>query len=282
MSNSSANAILATIPHLSGPNYSVWAPVMEAYLSSQGQWRILFRAAPQPEYPTHTVIKQDEKGKDISVTEPDTSADPINEETVEKWEDTNSQARGNINLRLHSAIVYKYKHIYDAGILWSTLKAEFGSPGITATYKEFKAAIELTIPENSDPSLTVNKLIGHFARMEEAKCPFPEHLRCLIFLTKLPSNMNSLAQLITQKDDLSKLKMEEIRHMVTLAWEQSPSNKKGGPFGGQAQAKKISAVKRQGGNPSFKQQLQDEAPSPSTSAQPQECGEGNQRGRGGN
>jgi len=117
--------------------------------------------------------------------------------------------------------------------------------------------------------------------MEEAKCPFPEHLRCLILLTKFPSNMNALAQLITQKDDLSKLRMDEIRRMVTLAWEQSPSNKKGGTFG-QAQAKKISAVKRQGGNPSFKQQLQDNAPSPSTSAQPQERGEGNQRGRGGN
>ena len=69
--------------------------------------------------------------------------------------------------------------------------------------------------------------------------------------------------------------------MVTLAWEQSASNKKGGSFG-QAQAKKLSAVKRQGGNPSFKQQLQDDTPSPSTSAQPQERGEGNQRGRGGN
>jgi len=239
MSGSSANAILATIPHLTGPNYSIWAPVMEAYLSSQGQWRILFRSAPQAEYPMHTIVRQDDKGKDITVTEPDTSADPVNEEAVEKWEDVNSRARGNINLRLHSAIIYKYKGIYDAGILWNTLKAEFGSPGIAATYKEFKAAIELTIPENSDPSLAVNKLIGHFARMEEAKCPFPEHLRCLIFLTKLPSNMNSLAQLITQKDDLSKLKMEEIRRMVTLAWEQSPNNKRGGTFsGGQAQAKK--------------------------------------------
>ena len=55
MSNSSANAILATIPHLSRPNYSIWAPMMEAYLSSQGQWRILFRAAPQLEYPMHTI-----------------------------------------------------------------------------------------------------------------------------------------------------------------------------------------------------------------------------------
>jgi len=280
MSNS-ANAILATIPHLSGPNYSVWAPIMEAYLSSQGQWRILFRTAPHPEYPTHTIVKQDEKGKDVTVTKPDTSADPINEEAIEKWEDINSRARGNINLRLHSAIVYKYKGIYDAGILWNTLKAEFGQPGIAATYKEFKAAIDLTIPENSDPSLAVNKLIGHFARMEEAKCPFPEHLRCLILLTKFPSNMHALAQLITQKDDLSKLRMDEIARMVTLAWEQSSNNKKGGSFG-QAQAKKISAVKRQGGNPSFKQQLQDDAPSPSTSAQPQERGEGNQRGRGGN
>ena len=92
MSGSSANAILATIPHLTGPNYSIWAPVMEVYLSSQGQWRILFRATPQPEYPTHTVERTDEKGKDVTVTEQDTSADPINEEAIEKWEDTNSRA----------------------------------------------------------------------------------------------------------------------------------------------------------------------------------------------
>ena len=281
----SSNSILSSIPHLTGPNYATWAPLMEAYLASQGQWRILKKIAPVPEYPTTKVTKQDEKGKDIEVDEPDYSADLLNEEAVEKWEDLNSKARGNINLRLHSAIVYKYKNVTDAGILWRSLYDEFGHPGIAATYKEFKAAVNLTFPNNADPSLAMNKLMGHFTHMEEAKCPFPEHLRCLIFLTKIPPSMNQLLQLITQKGDLSKLTLQEIYRQITLAWEQSVGNKKGrGVFqnGGQQgqQAKKISVVKRQGGNPSFKQQLQNDSPTPSTSAQNPEREEGGQRGRG--
>ena len=154
--------ISTLVPVLNGPNYQEWAPMMKAFLQGQGQWRNMQKPWPALQYPPKTVTKTNSDGDPVTVEEPDTSQDPVNREEVDDWKELNDKAIGNITLRLHHAVRFKHRSYIEASQLWAALEKEFGTPGIGATYHEFKSALNISFPENSDPSLAITKLLGHF------------------------------------------------------------------------------------------------------------------------
>ena len=50
-----------------------------------------------------------------------------------------------------------------AGLLWAHLEKHYGKPGIIATYLKFKAAMDIKISENKDPTTAIDKMTAHFA-----------------------------------------------------------------------------------------------------------------------
>ena len=50
-----------------------------------------------------------------------------------------------------------------AGLLWDHLEKQYGKPGIIATYLEFKAAMDIKINDNEDPTTAIDKMTAHFA-----------------------------------------------------------------------------------------------------------------------
>ena len=50
-----------------------------------------------------------------------------------------------------------------AGLLWAHLESQYGKPGITATYLEFKVAMDIKINDNEDPTVAIDKMTAHFA-----------------------------------------------------------------------------------------------------------------------
>ena len=265
------------VPVLKGAaNWQSWEPLMKAFLMGQGQWFILTIPAVLPEWQKVKEVYVDKDGDTKERSVEDRSLPPDNLDEYKSWSADNWKALGNINLRLDPAIRYKYSSIEKSGDLWATLKAEFGKPGIAATYHEFKTALNLLLPENSDPSLALNKLFGHFGRMAEADCEIPQHLQCLIVLTKLPSSMDSLAQMICQTDNIMELEPAKILRQVQLAWEQKANRTKGANGRG-GTANKITAMKRPQGKPTFQQQLENNNPG---LAEERSQERNDQRGRG--
>jgi hypothetical protein len=141
------------VPVLEGFNYQAWAPSMQNYLQSQGQWWILKKTCPDLEGESTTTVGT---GDDAVVT-----TAPGTEKEVEDWEDTNSRALSNICLRLHHTIQYKYKAKESTGALWLALEAEYGKPGVVTLYLEFKGILDTRIPENEDPTSALNKIESH-------------------------------------------------------------------------------------------------------------------------
>ena len=138
--------------------------------------------------------------------------------------------------------------------LWNELKDAYGQPGVAGVYMEFKAALETTIPNNADPSLTIDKILTHFGRMAEGRAPVPAYMQAMVLLAKIPPSMESLAQLFCQsEDDISKIDTPKIRRAILLAWEQK-GYQKGQGQGGQAQ--RITAVKRGPQEPEFAHQYE--------------------------
>src|SRR5579864_1133235 len=106
-----SSTLTTMVPLLDGSNFQVWSQQIGAYLMSQGWLRIV-----QKGLPTDT--------KDL--------------DGIEKFEDANSKALGAILLRLHFTIAYKHRAQTYATDLLTALKEEYGRPGVSGIFLEFK------------------------------------------------------------------------------------------------------------------------------------------------
>jgi transposase InsO family protein len=274
-----SSALTNLVPVLIGPNYNEWEPAMTSYLMSQsGQWRIITTDKIRPIYfgpgTSQTAAKaqatdEDEEteergraGPSATAVVKETSEDD-NLDEVRKWDDLNNQALGNIRLRLHYSIQHKYRTILTAGLLWEKLADEYNQPGIMTVYLDFKAIMDTHIPDNADPSLTIDKIMALFGKLHDNGVQIPATVQAMILMSKMPRYMDSIAQLLSQ-EDIKKASPTVLRKHIILAWEQKNGH---APRRNPNQAHKISAVQRGPKEPTFQQQQR-------------EGDGGNRRGRG--
>jgi len=261
---------MSLVPVLSGSmNWQAWRPTMMNYLLSQGQWKVNANKFPAPDYDTMTTVTKSDEGGTQSEMVADTSKPPKNQSEIDSWFDTNDKALGNIMLRLHPTLATTVLNLLEktiaentdvntmfASIAWEYLEATYGKPGIAATYKELKMAMDIVIPGNTDPTLAIDTILVGFTRMAASKCAVPSHLQAMILVSKLPYQMSALVQSICQTDNIEDLKTDDIKRKAILAWEQrSPVQ---GQNNRQQSARRLSAVQRPGPPPQFQQQQQEE------------------------
>ena len=243
-----SSSLTTLVPVLSGPNYQMWSTAMKSFLMSQGQWHVLSRPCP-------VNITIDSKGNTITGENAPSDEDvAANREKIEDWEDDNQKAVGNIMLRLAPQIQGNLmSEIMDgASLLWDHLEKQYGKPGIIATYLEFKAAMDIKINNNEDPTTAIDKMTVHFARCNASGLEVPDHFQAMLIMVKLPSAFDGLAQLFCQKESVKSLDVADMHKTIGLAWEQ----RKGGKTP-RNQAQKLSAVKRGLNEPPFEQQQGD-------------------------
>jgi len=289
-----SSTLMSLVPILNGSmNWQAWWPMMMNYLLSQGQWKVIQNKFPAPDYETRTVcVKEGE-----TETTQDTSKPAKNQSEIDLWFDINDKALRNIMLCLHPTIATTALNLLQktmedntdvntmfASLAWEYLEKTYGKPGIAATYKELKATMDVVIPGNADPTLTINTILIGFTRMAASKCAVPPHLQAMILVSKLPYQMSALVQSICQTDDIEDLKTDDIKHKAILAWEQRSPTQNNRPQQPQA-TRKISAS-----NvlvpPSFQQQQQqpqqEEQQQGNQNQNPQQGGwRGGRGGRGG-
>lgn len=198
--------VATLVPVLKGAsNWQSWEASMKAYLLSIDVWWTCVEVPTLPSYPKKTVTVDE-----TTTTEENTSKPMENKEDFLAWKSDNSNAVGSITLCVDPTIQFRVKDIKDAYDLWKELKSEYGKPGLAATFHEFKSTVQITIPDNSDPSLALNRLKNNFMRLYDAGCAVPDTIQCLLLLSKLPPSMSNLAQLICQRDDIKLLNYDAI------------------------------------------------------------------------
>ena len=139
-----------------------------------------------------------------------------------------------------------------AGLLWAHLEKHYRKPGIIATYLEFKAAMDIKINDQEDPTVTIDKMTAHFARCNVSGLEVPDHFQAMLIMAKLPSAFDGLTQIFCQKESVKSLDVADMRKTIGLAWEQRKGGK--APHN---QAQKLSAVKHGPNEPPFEQQQGD-------------------------
>ena len=188
---------------------------------SQGQWCVLSQRCPED-------ITVDSKGNTITGENAPSEEDvAANREKIEDWEDDNQKAVGNIMLQLAPQIQGNLtSEVMDgAGLLWSHLEKQYGKPGIIATYLKFKAAMDIKISDNEDPTIAIDKMTAHFARCNASGLEVPDYFQAMLIMTKLPSSFDGLAQLFCQKENVKTLDIADMRKTIGLAWEQRKGGK---------------------------------------------------------
>ena len=139
------------VPIFDGTNYQQWASCMQSFLMSQGQWKVTKPGSMPPKLKVSVVGEGD-----------DAVATTTGEEEVAKWEEDCDKALGNIRLRLHHHIAQQFNDKDDPSVLWYDLRERYGAPGISQAFVEFKSAMDTVIPNGSDPSPALDKIMSHF------------------------------------------------------------------------------------------------------------------------
>ena len=238
-----STSLTILVPVLQGPNYTSWAPMMQSFLMSQGQWRVITNPPPKA---VETSPATNTKETEIS-----------NQDDINAWWELNTKALSNMRLHLHHTIQYNQRDSVTAAQLWETLEANYGKPGMASIYLELKSAFDTPIPANSGPSLALEKITSHFGKLAEAGSvvTLSPHLQALIIMAKLPPTDNSLAQIMCQTEKITDLDLDKVKMAVNVLWDQR-NNGGGRAARPQKNANAISGVQRSPSDTPFNQQQQ--------------------------
>ena len=231
LSRSTMTSTLSTfMPVLDRTNYQQWSGMMKSYLMAQGQWAVIKTSKPTPT--SITTCGEGEDIKDITITDM--------KEVIE-FDEKNSKALGNIRLHLHYTIVYQYNDEDSTAELWDALSEKYGKPGLPSAFLEFKGAMNVTIPNNGDPSPALDKMLTHFIRLKEIKFEISDKVQLMMILAKAPPSMEVVVQaLCRDKAKLESLMLSNLVRALHQSWETHTHQ--GGK--NQQQANKLSVVKR--------------------------------------
>ena len=190
-----SSQLTTLVPVLDGPNYLEWLAKMRFFLMSQGQWKCVKKNASPPE----------KKEGDAS--------------DYDNYMDDAERALGNILLRLHHSIASQYNDLENPSTLWAKLLEKYGVAGNTRNYVNFKSIMDTKIPNNSDPSPALDKMLSLFLRLKQNNLEIPDKVARMIVMSKAPQSMETIIQLyaITKEDKSTDL--NELVEAMKKSWD---------------------------------------------------------------
>ena len=227
-----SNSLTQLVPVLDGSNYPQWVDLMKAYLQQQEVWLVV----EPPE----------------GIVAPTLEEDGRNRSEVVAWNQMMMKAMGCIRLRLSTEVSNLVKDKGTPKELWNALKDFYGTTSSMGAYSFYKAATSVRIPSNEHPGPAIAKIQGNLDQLSGAGINIPMNLRALMILDAAPPRYETAIQLCLNDNELADLSTSHAREALVASWEASVTkgNRKVG------EAKKLSAVKRKGKDPAFKQQQQ--------------------------
>jgi len=254
-----SSTLQTLIPVLNSTNYQDWSGKMQSFLMSTGQWKCTKPDATAPELEVEEVR---DEGEDTKVL----YKKIFNQSDINDWQEDSDKALGNIRLRLSASILDQFVEVQNPASLWEKLKDKYGAPGMPTAFLEFKGIMDTVIPNGSDPSPAIDKILAHYTRLQAMKWNISPDLIAMIIMAKAPSSMESVVQvsLMAIKDETNKdgsPKRPPLDDVVSMLMQSYETSRRSGTRNQQNQqraANKLSAVKPwdQQSQPQFQQQQQ--------------------------
>ena len=221
MSSNSIN----TVPVFTGANFRTWQQQMGDFLRFQRLWRITSGVATRP----------------VGNTPADLAAQNA-------WDEGDEQAQGILGLRLSPNL---RTHLGATSALsWTALDNVFGQPGIATIYADLQATLHVKILGGQNPQVEMQRLLTLFERLRANGMQISDPIQGMMTLCALPAKWGNIAMVYLQGvNALANVTFATVRDaiMAEYEWTARPSA---------LAAQKISAVKRKGKSPQFREQTQ--------------------------
>ncbi|KAF5359931.1 hypothetical protein D9758_013958 [Tetrapyrgos nigripes] len=282
----SSNVLMTTVPVFAGVDFNIWADILLSWLQATGLSSVL--GSDRPSDATMSTVSP------LSAEDTAAQAEAITAALKKQanWDEKNDKAIGSIKLRLSPAIRQKTLGMTSAKEIWTTLKTAYGKPGVSAVYTDFKRATSITIPNDANPSATIELIRMHFDRVSAAGIStdttdsttpnvsimkIPNFLIVMFIISKLPPRYEYIINQYTQLSisQIDNQDLDELQSEIVNVWKSCQ-----GAFKGKPQANRLSAIKRKDSNPSFQQQQQQRPSGSSSGANGDNKGKGKGKGKG--
>ena len=164
------------------------------------------------------------------------------------WDEGDEQAQGILGLQLSPNL-----HIHLGATLalsWTALDNAFGQPGVVTIYADLQATLHVKISGGQNPQVEMQRLLTLFERLRANGMAISDPIQGMMTLNALPAKWDNIAMVYLQGvNALANVTFATVRDaiMAEYEWTAHPSA---------LAAQKISAVKRKGKSPQFREQTQ--------------------------
>jgi hypothetical protein len=132
---------------------------------------------------------------------------------------------------------------------WTNLEQRYGVPHFTGIYKDYELAhsIKLTTGENSE--IWIQKIWTILEHLRANGCVLNNYLQGMLLLKAISKEWDTVAQMYCNGMQMANITFDGVRDAIMAEFERTAR-----PAQLAHQADKISAVKRKGASPHFKEQ----------------------------
>ena len=251
MSSNSIN----TVPVFAGANFRTWQQQMGDFLCFQRLWRIVSGVTTRPVGNTPTDLL-----------------------AQNAWDEGDEQAQGILGLCLSPNL---HTHLGATSALsWTALDNAFGQPSIATIYADLQAALHVKISGMQNLQVEMQWLLTLFERLRANGMAISNPIQGMMTLCALPGKWDNIAMVYLQGVNvLANVTFASVRDAIMVEYERTarPST---------LAAQRVSAVKRKGKSPQFREQTQSNKFVPKASGDtpsgeaPKKKRQGGQKGKG--
>src|ERR1700689_5821468 len=205
------------VPMLDGTNYCDWEVTMSSYLMTQDLWDLISNDPPAEPQPTPRIEGVGDAARRVRV--PPTEAELAEYKTqLIAFKKEDNKALGAIGFRL--ALHLRHHRGDTARITWENLKGQFGAPSVSASFANFKNAINLKL-SGGNPIPEIERMATLFGRLSDNDLEVSDNMEALLLLAALPPKWDSVAQLFMQRPNLrDDLTFENVRVAIMQEYER--------------------------------------------------------------
>jgi hypothetical protein len=138
----------------------------------------------------------------------------------------------------------------------------YGVPHFTGIYKDYELAHSIKLTTGENPEIRIQKIWTILEHLRANGCILNNYLQDMLLLKAIPKEWDTVAQMYCNGMQMANVTFDGVRDAIMAEFERTAR-----PAQLAHQADKISAVKRKGASPRFKEQRKNNsAPRPATDA----------------
>jgi gag-polypeptide of LTR copia-type len=145
---------------------------------------------------------------------------------------------------------------------WTNLDQRYGIPHFTRIYKDYELVHSIRLTTGKNPEIRIQKIWTILECLQANGCVLSNYLQGMLLLKAIPKEWDTIVQLYCNGMQMANITFDSVRDAIMAEFERTAR-----PAQLAHQANKISAVKRKGQSPHFKEQRKsNSAPHPATEA----------------